>query len=181
MGKERDQNRCKECSYTWYPRGKDLSEECPKCKSSNVAYAGGMSCSVLIVLLLVGLGIIGVSSGLFKAGNESDSAEDKKVEGLGAEKATSESESGAPPEPPEERAEKREDAKTAERAESLTEQRKWTAKSGKTLEATLLRLYLAEGKYIGVFAKPGGETFEYKIGNLSKADVDLVREIAGAR
>lgn len=180
MGKKRDQNRCKECSYTWYPRGEDLSEECPKCKSSNVTYAGGMSCSVLIVLLLVGLGIIGVSSGLFKTGNESDPAEEKKVEGL-AEKATSEGENGATPKPPEGRAEKREDGKTVEHSESLTKQRTWTAKSGKTLEATLLRLYLAEGKYIGVFEKPGGETFEYKIGNLSKADVDLVRGIVGTR
>ena len=33
----RSQNRCKDCRYTWYPRGKDLSRACPNCGSANVA------------------------------------------------------------------------------------------------------------------------------------------------
>lgn len=33
---ERPLNYCYECPNTWYPRGKDLSERCPKCKSEKV-------------------------------------------------------------------------------------------------------------------------------------------------
>ncbi|MBB3212088.1 putative nucleic acid-binding Zn-ribbon protein [Herbaspirillum sp. Sphag1AN] len=34
----RTQNKCGECGYTWFPRGKDLSLVCPKCKSSKVGF-----------------------------------------------------------------------------------------------------------------------------------------------
>jgi predicted RNA-binding Zn-ribbon protein involved in translation (DUF1610 family) len=29
----RPQNVCKECNYTWYPRGKNVSLQCPNCDS----------------------------------------------------------------------------------------------------------------------------------------------------
>ena len=68
------------------------------------------------------------------------------------------------------------DENPADRIEpSLTEQRTWTAKDGRTLQAALLRLDLVEGQYLGLFEKPEGETFEYKIGNLSADDVEFVK------
>jgi hypothetical protein len=33
----RSQNKCNDCRYTWYPRGKNISRVCPKCGSENVA------------------------------------------------------------------------------------------------------------------------------------------------
>jgi len=36
---KRAQNICKDCSYTWYPRGKYLSIKCPNCGSRSVALA----------------------------------------------------------------------------------------------------------------------------------------------
>jgi len=33
----RSQNKCNDCRYTWYPRGKNLSRVCPSCGSENVA------------------------------------------------------------------------------------------------------------------------------------------------
>lgn len=35
-GPRRPLNACSACSYTWYPRGKDLSAVCPRCKNSAV-------------------------------------------------------------------------------------------------------------------------------------------------
>lgn len=37
---KRSQNKCLDCKYTWYPKGKDLSARCPECASINVTYAG---------------------------------------------------------------------------------------------------------------------------------------------
>ncbi|WP_157210774.1 hypothetical protein [Verrucomicrobium spinosum] len=50
---KRAQNRCKDCGYTWYPKGKNLSRRCPSCGGSNVTYAG---CGCL-GLVVVGIGI----------------------------------------------------------------------------------------------------------------------------
>jgi hypothetical protein len=36
----RSQNKCKDCGYTWFPRGKNLSIVCPRCRSDKVGYAG---------------------------------------------------------------------------------------------------------------------------------------------
>lgn len=46
------QNRCEACGYTWYPRGKDLSSVCPRCKSGKVGRSGSG--------VLGGLGVIAV-------------------------------------------------------------------------------------------------------------------------
>lgn len=32
-------NVCGKCRYTWYPRGKDLSAQCPQCGSRDVVTA----------------------------------------------------------------------------------------------------------------------------------------------
>ena len=40
MSTKRSLNYCNDCSNTWYPRGRDLSNNCPRCGSSDVTYAG---------------------------------------------------------------------------------------------------------------------------------------------
>ena len=36
MTTKRPQNRCLDCGDTWHPRGRNLSHQCPFCRSSNV-------------------------------------------------------------------------------------------------------------------------------------------------
>lgn len=35
---KRSLNKCKDCNDTWYPRGRELSNKCPNCGSSNVGH-----------------------------------------------------------------------------------------------------------------------------------------------
>jgi hypothetical protein len=51
------QNKCKKCSYTWYPRGKNLSMKCPSCGSAEVGFAGGGV--VLAGLIVAGFVLFG--------------------------------------------------------------------------------------------------------------------------
>ena len=69
MATKRSQNRCKDCGYTWYPKGSHLSRKCPSCGSKNVTYSG-CGCFTLIV------GVIAVSIlfALFGGRTESDSS-----------------------------------------------------------------------------------------------------------
>ena len=50
---KRMQNRCKDCGYTWYPKGKNLSRQCPNCGSKNVTYAGGGCVAVIFVIFAI--------------------------------------------------------------------------------------------------------------------------------
>ncbi len=56
---KRSLNKCVDCKYTWYPKGKDLSARCPECASVNVKYAGmgllgqlGMGAVIVVGLLI---------------------------------------------------------------------------------------------------------------------------------
>lgn len=56
---KRSLNKCVDCKYTWYPKGKDLSARCPECGSVNVKYAGigilgqlGMGAAIIVVLYI---------------------------------------------------------------------------------------------------------------------------------
>lgn len=40
MATKRSQNKCRNCKYTWYPKGKNLSLKCPNCGGTEVGYAG---------------------------------------------------------------------------------------------------------------------------------------------
>jgi hypothetical protein len=54
MWTKRPKNKCKDCGYTWYPRGKNLSRSCPECGSRNTTIAlgcrEGCGCLILIVV-----------------------------------------------------------------------------------------------------------------------------------
>ena len=54
---KRSQNACKDCHYTWYPKGKNLSRECPNCKSKNVKIVGPGLGSILGGLIAIGIAI----------------------------------------------------------------------------------------------------------------------------
>ena len=69
------------------------------------------------------------------------------------------------------------DRRQSKPLDALTFRRTWTAKDGRTMSASLLSVYLIEGKYVGVFKKSDEATFEYKIGNLSEEDIELVKEL----
>lgn len=59
-GTRRPQNVCKQCRYSWYPRGKSLSLKCPHCGSTDTA----VGCGGLAMLLAIGL-ILGMASATF--------------------------------------------------------------------------------------------------------------------
>ena len=175
MGMKREQSRCRDCKYIWYPREK--KEPCPKCKSPNVAYKGGLGRLILIVFLL---GLVGAAAfaglyfkGMLPGGNPV--VENRQV---------TDGEQRKPPREPRERGEQTPAPEgpgneNPASPKPLTGQRTWTSKNGKALQAKLLSLSLVKGKFVGVFERPDGETFNYKIGNLSKRDVDLVKGIVG--
>jgi predicted RNA-binding Zn-ribbon protein involved in translation (DUF1610 family) len=54
---KRPQNECKSCGYTWYPRGKSLSNKCPSCGSSETSKV--KSWGGLIALIIAGYVIFG--------------------------------------------------------------------------------------------------------------------------
>lgn len=60
---KRIENKCMDCEYTWFPRGKDLSIKCPNCGNRNIGFSSigrsGMGYSIRR-LLSKGLMIIGV-------------------------------------------------------------------------------------------------------------------------
>ena len=179
MGTKREQSQCRDCEYIWYPREK--KDPCPKCKSANVAYTGGLGRLVLIVFLL---GLVGaaVFAGLYF--KDMLRGGDPVVEN----RQVTDDEQREPPKEPSERGEQtpapegpgdQPGDENPASPEPLTGQRTWTSKNGRALEAKLLSLSLVEGQFVGVFERPDGETFNYKIGNLSKPDVDLVKGIVG--
>ena len=52
----RSQNLCTDCGYTWYPRGKDLSNKCPNCGGRNVGFVPFPVGAFLTVLAVLALG-----------------------------------------------------------------------------------------------------------------------------
>ena len=46
---KRPQNMCYNCWYTWYPRGKNISNICPNCGSRST----GIDLSSIVILLIV--------------------------------------------------------------------------------------------------------------------------------
>lgn len=64
---KRAKNTCSDCGYTWDPRGKDLSQKCPKCGEGNVV--GDMSGC----FLFAGVVVVAVAAGLFGLLTKKDS------------------------------------------------------------------------------------------------------------
>lgn len=51
---KRPQNMCYSCWYTWYPRGKNISNVCPNCGSRNTGIdLSGLILFVMIVIALL--------------------------------------------------------------------------------------------------------------------------------
>src|SRR5262245_35281 len=49
----RPQNTCGHCGYTWYPRGKDLSNKCPNCGSRSVGMIPFQITGGVVVFFLI--------------------------------------------------------------------------------------------------------------------------------
>jgi len=64
MGKTlRSQNKCKDCGYTWFPRGKALSLVCPKCGGSDVKkVSSGAFLGLVVIAVIVYVAINNSSS-----------------------------------------------------------------------------------------------------------------------
>lgn|SRR5450830_246484 len=64
---KRIENKCMDCEYTWFPRGKDLSIKCPNCGNRNIGFSStgryGMGYSMRRLLskslMIFGIVIIG--------------------------------------------------------------------------------------------------------------------------
>lgn len=56
----RSQNLCEACNYTWFPRGKNLSNKCPNCRSGRVVIApvGSFGFGIFVVLAVLGVGAL---------------------------------------------------------------------------------------------------------------------------
>ena len=50
---KRQQNYCRNCGNTWYPRGTNRSRTCPHCKSSEVGLVGEGCITVLFFPILL--------------------------------------------------------------------------------------------------------------------------------
>lgn len=58
---KRPLNRCRQCGYTWYPRGKSVSARCPRCGSAKTSACWLSMCCPCFALILVGAGAIAVA------------------------------------------------------------------------------------------------------------------------
>lgn len=57
---KRPKNKCKDCGDTWYPRGRNLSNNCPSCGSANVEISReGLLVGVLFFAILIIVGLYG--------------------------------------------------------------------------------------------------------------------------
>lgn len=74
MSTLRPLNQCNDCGDTWYPRGSDLSDRCPTCRSENTGFApfyrtassgcGCLGCGTIVKLFLLGVVVLVVASWL---------------------------------------------------------------------------------------------------------------------
>lgn len=56
---KRPLNKCGSCGHTWYPKGRSVSVQCPRCRSSQTKRAGagiGGGIVILVLIALVGIG-----------------------------------------------------------------------------------------------------------------------------
>jgi uncharacterized protein YecT (DUF1311 family) len=51
----RSLNKCKDCKNTWFPRGRNISNKCPRCGGANVTYAGPGLFTFIGALILIGI------------------------------------------------------------------------------------------------------------------------------
>jgi len=52
---KRPQNICHNCWYTWYPRGKNISNICPNCgsRSTGLDMSGVIVLVILVIMLVI--------------------------------------------------------------------------------------------------------------------------------
>ncbi|MDR6924804.1 cell envelope integrity protein TolA [Pseudomonas sp. BE134] len=64
MSTKRPQNKCEDCFYTWYPRGKQRSLKCPNCGERNISivvFTPELIAGIVVVLIAVVFFVFGAS------------------------------------------------------------------------------------------------------------------------
>jgi predicted RNA-binding Zn-ribbon protein involved in translation (DUF1610 family) len=85
---KRIENKCMDCEYTWFPRGKDLSIKCPNCGNRNIGFSSlgrsGMGYSMRRLLskslMILGVVVIGFVAFGPRAEKEAPSAKSLATE-----------------------------------------------------------------------------------------------------
>ena len=67
----RPQNKCKNCYYTWYPRGHNISLKCPNCGSNDIDTVGLGCLTQLVVYVIIGT-LISAGIGMLDGENAKD-------------------------------------------------------------------------------------------------------------
>lgn len=62
----RPQNCCKTCGYTWFPKGKNLSNKCPNCGSPNVQYVPNYGIGCCLVFVIGPVGFFAICAGILQ-------------------------------------------------------------------------------------------------------------------
>jgi predicted RNA-binding Zn-ribbon protein involved in translation (DUF1610 family) len=60
---KRPLNKCGSCGHTWYPKGRSVSIQCPRCHSSQTKRAGAGIGGGIVILVLIALVSIGTRKG----------------------------------------------------------------------------------------------------------------------
>lgn len=101
---KRIENKCMDCEYTWFPRGKDLSIKCPNCGNRNIGFSSigrsGMGYSMRRLLskslMIIGVVIIGFVAFGPRAEKEAPSTRSLTTETEPAARGTEPSPSATP-------------------------------------------------------------------------------------
>ena len=82
---KRIENKCMDCEYTWFPRGKDLSIKCPNCGNRNIGFSSigcsgmGYSMRRLLFKSLMILGVVVIGFVVFGPRTEKEAPSAKNL------------------------------------------------------------------------------------------------------
>lgn len=117
----RPQNRCTDCTYTWYPRGKNRSLRCPNCGSGAVEVVTVPL--ALVVGTLAALGIAAMCAGLVGGNRRGPTENRAPVAVAGRERDADPTPAAAPARPPRAGARPGGDGPAPIRAEPVADER----------------------------------------------------------
>ena len=71
MATLRPQNKCNNCCYVWYPRGRNISLKCPNCGSNDVEPVGLGCFTQIVVYTIIGI-LVSVGIGMLDGEDAKD-------------------------------------------------------------------------------------------------------------
>lgn len=75
MATKRPQNKCIDCSYTWHPRGSDLSQKCARCHSPNVKKVETIGNGIPMGFAILAIGFVALLLFSGKGGDSSTNSQ----------------------------------------------------------------------------------------------------------